>query len=115
MRGGPGYRLSGWRFAAGFGGFVAAIGLTIYPIIFAPMMNPEPWKQISEDIRREAGIKQENIQVWIRIASVKVFEISNNNFSARRNESVDGSFWQARKAWEQVRDYITQTQVKQSD
>jgi len=62
MRGGPGYRFSGWRFAAGFGGFVAAIGLTIYPIIFAPMMNPEPWKQVSEDIRREAGIKQENIQ-----------------------------------------------------
>ena len=73
MRGGPGYRFSGWRFAAGFGGFVAAIGLTIYPIIFAPMMNPEPWKQVSEDIRREAGIKQENIQVSIRIASVKVF------------------------------------------
>ena len=63
MSGRGGVRLAGWRFAVGLGAFLGAIGLTIYPVIIAPMMNPEPWKQVSEDIRREAGIKQENIQV----------------------------------------------------
>ena len=37
-------------------------GLTLYPIIIAPMMNPEPWKQMSEDARKRANIKQEDIQ-----------------------------------------------------
>ena len=63
---GRGYRLTGWRFAMGFGAFLGALGVAIYPIIFAPMMNPEPWKQVSENVRKEAGIKQENIQVLLQ-------------------------------------------------
>jgi len=52
----------GARFAAFSAAFLGFLGLTLYPVIIAPMRNPEPWKQISEDVRKEAHIKQENIQ-----------------------------------------------------
>jgi len=55
-------KLTGWRFAAFFGLFVGAIGATIYPVIIAPMGESEKWRKISEDNRKNAGIKQENIQ-----------------------------------------------------
>ena len=55
-----GTRLTGWRFAAFFAAIVGAIGITIYPIIIAPMQNPEKWQQISKENRR--GLKQEDIQ-----------------------------------------------------
>ncbi len=54
--------LSGWRYAAFIGGIVGAVALTIYPIIISPMLNPEPWKQISRAGRERAGIRQEDIQ-----------------------------------------------------
>jgi len=57
-----GRRFDGKRFALGLGGFCTFIGLTLYPIVIAPYRNPEAWKQVSETVRREAGIKQENIQ-----------------------------------------------------
>jgi len=57
-----GYKFEGIRFVAGLGAFVGAIALTLYPIIISPMRNPEPWKQISETVRKEANIKQEDIQ-----------------------------------------------------
>jgi len=55
-------KLTGWRFAAFFGVFVGAIGAAIYPVIIAPMNNSDKWRKISEDNRKNAGIKQENIQ-----------------------------------------------------
>jgi len=57
-----GVRFEGIRFVAGFGAFLGAIALTCYPIIIAPYRNPEGWKQISETVRKEANIKQEDIQ-----------------------------------------------------
>lgn len=42
------------------GAFVGAVGLTIYPVIISPMMNPEQYKKIQKITR--AGIKQEEIQ-----------------------------------------------------
>jgi len=55
-------KLVGWRFAAFFGCFVGAIGAAIYPIIIAPMYESEKWRQISDENRKSAGIRQENIQ-----------------------------------------------------
>ncbi|XP_023029925.2 small integral membrane protein 20 [Leptinotarsa decemlineata] len=52
--------LRGWRYAALIGGLVASIGLTIYPIIIHPMMNPEKYKKIQAHTR--ANINQEDIQ-----------------------------------------------------
>lgn len=52
--------LRGWKFVAFVGVFVGAVGLTIYPVIISPMMNPEEYKKIQRITR--AGIKQEDIQ-----------------------------------------------------
>lgn len=54
--------LKGWRFAVLVGGLVGALGAACYPIILAPMQNPEPWQKISHEIRQKHNIKQENIQ-----------------------------------------------------
>ena len=54
--------LTGWRFATFVGAIIGAVGLATYPIIISPMNNPEPWREFSDKARREAGIKQENIQ-----------------------------------------------------
>lgn len=57
--------LKGWRYAVFVGAIVGTIGAATYPIIISPMLNPEPWKQVSKEVRDKAGIKQENIQVII--------------------------------------------------
>ena len=55
-------KLTGWRFAAFFGMFVGAIGAALYPIIVAPMNDSEKWNKISNENRKNMGVKQENIQ-----------------------------------------------------
>lgn len=60
-RKGPAY-LKGWRFAAFVGILVGSVGAAIYPVIIEPMMNPEPWREMSENIRRKNNIKPEDIQ-----------------------------------------------------
>lgn len=57
-----GVKLKGWRFAAFVGALFGSISAYLYPIVVAPMRNPDEWKQMSEDNRRAKGIKQENIQ-----------------------------------------------------
>lgn len=52
--------LTGWKYAAFLGSIVGTIGLAMYPIAIAPMMNPEKYKKIQEATR--ANIKQEDIQ-----------------------------------------------------
>jgi hypothetical protein len=42
-------KLTGWRFGAFVAGLVGAIGITIYPIIIAPMMDPTPWSKNEND------------------------------------------------------------------
>ncbi len=62
-----GKTLIGWRYAAFVGALVGAIGITIYPIIIAPMQNPEPWKAISNEARKninQAEIQPGNMKVW---------------------------------------------------
>ena len=54
--------LKGWKFAAFIGSIVGTIGLATYPIIISPMIDPEPWKQLSNQNRSKSGIKQEEIQ-----------------------------------------------------
>ena len=54
--------LRGWKYAAFLGVIVGAVGLTIYPVIISPMIDPEPWKKMSREARQKAGIKQEDIQ-----------------------------------------------------
>lgn len=39
--------LKGWRYAALIGGLVGAIGITIYPIIIDPMLNPDKYSKYS--------------------------------------------------------------------
>ena len=41
---------------------MGAIGLATYPIIISPYLYPEKWQKMSREIRKEAGIKQEEIQ-----------------------------------------------------
>ncbi|KAL1506522.1 hypothetical protein ABEB36_005870 [Hypothenemus hampei] len=50
----------GWRYAALIGGMVGAIGLAVYPIIIDPIRNPDKYKKIQEQTRK--NIKQEDIQ-----------------------------------------------------
>ncbi|XP_050673005.1 small integral membrane protein 20 [Leptidea sinapis] len=50
----------GWRFGAFIGCFVGFIGLTLYPIVISPMMDPSIYKTIQQDTRK--GIRQEDIQ-----------------------------------------------------
>lgn len=59
-RGGP--RLVGWRYVGFVSGIVGIIGLAVYPAIIAPMRNPEPWKKISNEVRKSSGIDQSKIQ-----------------------------------------------------
>ena len=54
--------LKGWRYAAFVGGIAAAIGAACYPIIVAPMADPEPWREFSRNARQRADIRQEDIQ-----------------------------------------------------
>ncbi|ODM99525.1 Small integral membrane protein 20 [Orchesella cincta] len=54
------HRLTGWKFGAFVAVLVGAVGLTIYPIIISPMINPEPYKRAQRHTRQ--GIKQEEIQ-----------------------------------------------------
>lgn len=37
--------LTGWRYAAVFGGLAGAIGLALYPIAVDPMINPEKYSK----------------------------------------------------------------------
>lgn len=55
-------KLTGWRFAAAIGLFVGAIGAYSYPIIIAPMNNPDKWRKLSYEGRQNAGIQQAEIQ-----------------------------------------------------
>ena len=41
---------------------MGAIGLATYPIIISPYLYPEKWQKMSKEIRKDAGIKQEDIQ-----------------------------------------------------
>ncbi|ERL93688.1 small integral membrane protein 20 [Dendroctonus ponderosae] len=50
----------GWKYGVLVGGFVGTILLATYPIIISPMINPDKWKRIQEDTRK--NIKQEDIQ-----------------------------------------------------
>ncbi len=54
--------LSGWRYVGFVGCMVGALALAAYPIIISPMINPEPWRNTSNENRKKAGIKQEDIQ-----------------------------------------------------
>ena len=54
--------LTGWKYAGFIGAIVGAIGLATYPIIISPYLYPEKWQKMSREIRKEAGIKQEEIQ-----------------------------------------------------
>ena len=54
--------LTGWKYAGFIGAIVGAIGLATYPIIVSPYLYPEKWQKMSKEIRKEAGIKQEEIQ-----------------------------------------------------
>ena len=42
---------TGWRYALFIGGMFGAVGAACYPIIIAPMYNPEPWKKMSKEFR----------------------------------------------------------------
>ena len=73
MNGKKGTLLKGWRFAAFLGAIFGTVGLAIYPIIIAPMRNPEQWKTISAHGRKEAlekknlkveDIQPSNMKVW---------------------------------------------------
>ena len=55
-------KLTGWRFATFVGLLVGTIGAALYPIVIAPVRNPEKWQKLSEENRRAMAIKQENIQ-----------------------------------------------------
>lgn len=52
--------LKGWKYVTFIGAFVGVVGITIYPVIISPMINPEEYKRIQKVTR--AGIKQEDIQ-----------------------------------------------------
>ena len=54
--------LTGWKYAGFIGAIVGAIGLATYPIIISPYLYPEKWQKMSKEIRKDAGIKQEDIQ-----------------------------------------------------
>ncbi|XP_014225048.1 uncharacterized protein LOC106651171 [Trichogramma pretiosum] len=43
-------RLKGWRFGALFAGMIAAVGGTLYFTAIQPMLNPEPYKQMREQV-----------------------------------------------------------------
>ncbi|XP_012695630.1 small integral membrane protein 20 [Clupea harengus] len=51
-----------------FGGFVAAIAATFYPILFYPMSHPDEYRQVQTANR--AGISQADVQpVGVKIWS----------------------------------------------
>ena len=54
--------LTGWKYAGFIGAIVGSICLATYPIIISPYLYPEKWQKMSREIRKEAGIKQEEIQ-----------------------------------------------------
>ena len=54
--------LAGWRYGVFIGAIVGSIVAATYPIIIAPMSNPDPWRKASKETRDKAGIKQEDIQ-----------------------------------------------------
>ena len=69
--------LTGWKYAGFIGAIVGAIGLATYPIIISPYLYPEKWQKMSREIRKEAGIKQEEIQpgnMKVKIGSAVVGE-----------------------------------------
>ncbi|XP_001120888.2 uncharacterized protein LOC724988 [Apis mellifera] len=43
-------RLTGWRYAAFIGTFVGTIGIFCYFTMISPMINPEPYKRIREQV-----------------------------------------------------------------
>uniref|UniRef100_A0A1Q3FK08 Protein with signal anchor n=1 Tax=Culex tarsalis TaxID=7177 RepID=A0A1Q3FK08_CULTA len=53
-------KMRGKNYVLFVGGIIGFIGLACYPIIIAPMMNPEEYKRIQKQNR--ANIKQEEIQ-----------------------------------------------------
>ena len=66
--------LTGWKYAGFIGAIVGAIGLATYPIIISPYLYPEKWQKMSKEIRKEAGIKQEEIQpgnMKVKIKSIR--------------------------------------------
>ena len=66
--------LTGWKYAGFIGAIVGAIGLATYPIIISPYLYPEKWQKMSREIRKEAGIKQEEIQpgnMKVKIKSIR--------------------------------------------
>ena len=42
--------LTGWRYGAFIGCFVGLVGLHTYFTILSPMMDPEPYRQIREQV-----------------------------------------------------------------
>lgn len=53
-------RLVGWRYATLIGGLVGLIGLTLYPIAIDPYLNPDKWKNVQKETRK--NIQQEDVQ-----------------------------------------------------
>ncbi|XP_076162007.1 uncharacterized protein LOC143143985 [Ptiloglossa arizonensis] len=43
-------RLTGWRYVAFVGCFVGLVGIQSYFVIISPMINPEPYKRIREQL-----------------------------------------------------------------
>ncbi|XP_026751708.1 small integral membrane protein 20 [Galleria mellonella] len=57
----------GWRYAAFISGFVGFIGLTLYPIIISPMLDPSHYKEIQKETRKNINreqIQPGNMKVW---------------------------------------------------
>ncbi|XP_076248369.1 uncharacterized protein LOC143188165 [Calliopsis andreniformis] len=43
-------QLKGWRFGIFIGSFIGLVGLQCYFTMISPMLNPEPYKKIREQI-----------------------------------------------------------------
>ena len=58
--------MKGWRYSLFIAGIFGTLGLALYPIVFAPMQNPDEWNAIANAARKEALEKKnltvENIQ-----------------------------------------------------
>ncbi|CAH0663948.1 unnamed protein product [Spodoptera exigua] len=57
----------GWRYVAFVSGFVGFIGLALYPIAIAPMIDPSEYRKIQKEARkniRQEDIQPGNMKIW---------------------------------------------------